>query len=100
MKISVRVKPNARTDSFKLNEDGSARVTVRAQPEDGKANEAVVAVLAEVLGVPKTSIRVVTARSRTKIVEVPDGSWPPGVAARGTARGTHPIIISLSSLVI
>jgi uncharacterized protein YggU (UPF0235/DUF167 family) len=76
MRITVRVKPNARTDSFKFNEDGSARVTVRAQPEDGKANEAVVGLLAEVLGVPKASIRVITTKSRHKIIEIPDGSWP------------------------
>lgn len=77
MRITVRVKPNARTNALKVAEDGSARVTVRAKPEDGKANEAVVEVLSEALGVPKTSIRIVTVKSRSKIVEIPDGSWPP-----------------------
>jgi uncharacterized protein YggU (UPF0235/DUF167 family) len=44
---------------------------VAAPPERGRANEALVALLAEVLEVPTGSVRVVGGgRGRTKVVEV------------------------------
>lgn len=44
---------------------------VTAAPDDGKANAAVCKVLADALGVPKTSVRVVRGQTaRTKQVEV------------------------------
>jgi len=44
---------------------------VNAPPVDGAANEAVVEVLAEALGVPRRLIRIVTGESsRSKVVEI------------------------------
>ena len=44
---------------------------VTAAPEDGKANDAVVALLAERLGVPRRAVRVAGgASSRVKWIEV------------------------------
>ena len=44
---------------------------VGAPPERGKANEAVLALLAEVLAVPRSSVMLVSGgRSRDKIVEL------------------------------
>jgi uncharacterized protein YggU (UPF0235/DUF167 family) len=46
-------------------------IRVTAAPEAGKANAAVEALLAEALGVRKTSVRVAVGRSgRRKLVEV------------------------------
>ncbi len=47
------------------------KVRVAAPPERGRANEAVVGLLASVLEVPARSVRVVGGqRGRTKVVEV------------------------------
>ena len=47
------------------------KVTVTAVPEDGKANEAVVKLLARVWGLPKTALSIVAgATGRLKEVEV------------------------------
>jgi uncharacterized protein len=79
--LRVRVTPNAGRDSIEgseIRDDGEAvlRVRVAAVPDKGKANAAVVALLAKALGVPKSTISVVsgdTARLKTlEIVGPPD----------------------------
>jgi hypothetical protein len=52
--------------------DGPAlRVAVNAPPEDGKANAAVIALLAEAFDVAKAAVSVVTgATDRRKLVEI------------------------------
>jgi len=69
----VCATPNAsvdRIDGAELRDDGSCvlRVRVKAVPDKGKANKAVIAILAKSLGVPKsafTLIRGETARQKT-----------------------------------
>lgn len=47
------------------------KVRVTEPPEKGKANKAVIAVLADVLGLPASQFRIRTGHaSRTKVVEV------------------------------
>ncbi|WP_199260054.1 DUF167 domain-containing protein [Paracoccus binzhouensis] len=64
--IAVRVTPRASRNAVIL--DGEAiRVTVTAVPEDGKANAAVVKLLAKALGVAKSRLvllRGATARDK------------------------------------
>jgi uncharacterized protein len=64
--IVVRVTPRASRDRIVV-EDGAIRVYVTVVPEDGKANEAVVCLLAKALGVAKTRLtllRGATARDK------------------------------------
>jgi uncharacterized protein (TIGR00251 family) len=71
--LRLRVTPNAgadRIDGVEIRDDGNAvlRIRVRAVPDKGKANAAVISLLAKSLGVPRTSIAVVsgeTARLKT-----------------------------------
>ena len=71
MRFQVRVTPKSRADGIQASRDGGMiRVRVTAPPEDGKANEAVVALLAERLGLPRRSIRLAGgATSRVKWIE-------------------------------
>ncbi len=47
------------------------RLRVTAPPQDGKANVAVISLLAETLGVPKSRLRIIRGHaSREKLVEV------------------------------
>ena len=51
--------------------DGSYRVAVNAPSQEGKANEAVIAALAEFFSVPKSSVTIRHGRhSRKKVVEI------------------------------
>ncbi|WP_410506062.1 DUF167 domain-containing protein [Mycolicibacterium mucogenicum] len=66
--ISVRVKPGSRKGPLvETNEDGSLTVYVREQAVDGKANTAVIRVLAEHFAVPKSRVQLVSgAAARIK----------------------------------
>ncbi len=71
MRISVRVKPGARCDRVELREDGGLTVQVKAAPVDGKANEAVIALLAKHFGVKRGAVTLRQGlSSRDKVFEV------------------------------
>lgn len=70
--MQVRVQPKAKRNSIEV--DGQ-RVVVRvtAPPEDGKANDAVIALLAKQLGVARSRIQVVRGhRARDKQLRIED----------------------------
>ena len=73
MKISVKVRPGAKIDAVEELEDGSFLVSVKALPIDGRANGAVIEVLAEFLKIPKSNLRILSGmRSKRKIIEILD----------------------------
>jgi hypothetical protein len=86
LSLFVRVTPNAGRDAIEgvaLRDDGTAmlRVRVSAVPDKGKANAAVIALLAKALGVPKSSITVTSGEtSRMKTLAVV-GDGPTLIAA-------------------
>lgn len=70
MKVSVLVKPNKGLNSVIETPEGLT-VSLRAKPENGKANAALICVLAEHFAVPKNSVRISAGASgRKKIVEI------------------------------
>jgi uncharacterized protein (TIGR00251 family) len=70
--LRVQVHPGARTRSVRgRRADGALRVDVPEPPEGGKANRAVAALLAEVIGVPAGRVAVVRGHaSRSKVVRI------------------------------
>ena len=69
--ISVRVQPRASRERVVVLSDGTLRVSVTAPPEGGKANAAVLELLADTLGVAKSKLRLVRGQaSRNKVVAV------------------------------
>jgi uncharacterized protein (TIGR00251 family) len=76
LRLKLRVTPNAGRDvieGFERLSDGTEvlRLRVAAVPDRGKANAAVVALLAKALHVPKSSITVVSGETaRLKTVEI------------------------------
>ncbi len=72
MRYTVQVHPRAATDRVALLEDGTLAVWVRAPAIAGRANAAVVAVLAARLGLrPREVVLVRGERARQKVVELP-----------------------------
>ncbi len=70
MRIQVRVIPRSSKNCI-VWEEGALKVRLTAPPVDGAANEALIALLAEHLGLPKRSISIVRgATSRQKTVEI------------------------------
>ncbi|MDP6663390.1 MAG: DUF167 domain-containing protein [SAR202 cluster bacterium] len=69
--LQVRVTPRVKRNAIELDDDGRIRVRVTAVPERGKANAAVVALIAKTLGLSKRSIAVVRGHtSRDKLIAV------------------------------
>lgn len=66
--VQLRVQPRARRTALELTEEGALKAAVTAAPEDGKANDAVVALLAKAWRLPKSTFEIVrggTARDKT-----------------------------------
>ncbi len=74
MDLSIRVQPRASRNAIEFDgERSDVKITVRvtAAPEGGKANDAVVALLAKRLRVPKSSVRIVRGhKSRDKRISI------------------------------
>ncbi|HEX5217246.1 MAG TPA: DUF167 domain-containing protein [Vicinamibacterales bacterium] len=70
-RVEVRVVPRSPRTAIDGVRDGRVVVRVNAPPVDGAANDAVIAALAEALGVPKRDIRIATGvTSRNKSLEI------------------------------
>ena len=76
MKISIKVIPNAKQnevvdDSVDLLGARILKIKVNQPPEDGKANKAVIEVLAEYFKVRKSAVSIIYGEtSRNKIIEI------------------------------
>jgi uncharacterized protein (TIGR00251 family) len=70
MKIQVRVKPNSRTEE--VSQEGDSFIAkVKEPPKEGKANQAVIRLLAEHFGVPKNRVRILSgSKSKNKVIEI------------------------------
>lgn len=73
-RLAVRATPNASADAILLPSDsGSSELLVRttATPEDGKANDAILRLLAEALGQPVSTLALLRGGSgRSKLVRI------------------------------
>lgn len=72
MRITVRVKPGSKKGPLVDQEvDGSLVVYVREPAVEGKANDAIVKILAKHFGVPRSKMQLVTGhKSRLKRFEI------------------------------
>ena len=70
MKVSVKVKPNSRGEEVISNGKGLL-VKVKEPPKEGKANRAIIRLLAEYYKVTQSSVRIISGiGNKSKVVEV------------------------------
>lgn len=75
--VNVRLTPGARREAFAGVADGgdgkrALKIAVRAKPENGKANVALIEFAARAWDVPKSSVSIITGltgRQKTLLVE-------------------------------
>lgn len=71
VELTLRVTPKARLNQVRQDETGAIRVLVTTAPEDGKANAAVLKLLAKSLGVAQSRLSLIRgAKSRDKTVRL------------------------------
>ena len=69
--ITLYIQPGAKQSGVVGLHDGLPKIAIKARPIDGEANEALITFLAELGGVPKRSIEILSGQtSRTKRLEV------------------------------
>jgi uncharacterized protein YggU (UPF0235/DUF167 family) len=69
-RLAVRVTPGARAHSIAI-EGGRVLIKVGARPEDGKANAAVLALLADALGIATSRLHLLRgAAAREKLIQI------------------------------
>ena len=71
MRLDVRVTPRAKHQGIEQTPEGLWLIHVSAPPEDGRANAAVIKLLADHFGVSKSSVRLIRGlMSRQKTFEI------------------------------
>jgi len=70
--IRIKVIPGApKTEIKGVMADGTLKIALRAQPEKGKANAALIKFLAAEFGVPRAKIAIISgAATRIKLVKI------------------------------
>ncbi len=79
MTLRVKVIPrSAKSEIVGVLDDGTLKVKIAAPPERGKANEALIALLADKYGVPRTEVKILsghgTARKLVRIASLDQNS--------------------------
>jgi len=70
LKIQVKVKPNSKTEEASREGDGFV-VKVKEPPKEGRANQAVVKLLAAHFGVSQSQVKILSGfTSKNKVVEI------------------------------
>lgn len=71
MKISVSIKPNAKAKKVEKVDEGHFKAWVKESPVEGKANLALVKILADYFDIAPSRINIVSGHSsKKKIVEI------------------------------
>jgi uncharacterized protein len=71
--LRIKVKPGSRVDELTLLDDGSWLARVKAPPVDGKANAAVVNLVADHFGLRKAQVHIKSGASgRQKLITLLD----------------------------
>jgi uncharacterized protein len=70
MKIQIKVKPRSKTEEI-IEDENSLIVRVKDPPIEGKANRAVIRLLAKHFGVPEDHVRISKGfKSKDKVIEL------------------------------
>jgi len=71
--LKVKVKPGSRREELQQQPDGTWVAHVKAQPVDGKANAALIALVAEHFGLRKAQVSIRSgAGGRLKLLQLED----------------------------
>lgn len=71
MKIIIKAKPGSREDRIEKTGENNYTISVKAPPVDGKANAAIIKLLAEYFDISPSLIEIVSGyMSRIKVIQI------------------------------
>jgi hypothetical protein len=69
--IAIKIKPNAKQEKIEKINESEYLLWVRSPAQEGKANQAAIALLSDFLRIPKTRITIIRGhKSRNKIISI------------------------------
>ncbi|MDE3103930.1 MAG: DUF167 domain-containing protein [Acidobacteriota bacterium] len=69
--LTVRIHPGARRNAVSGQHDGAWKIALTAPPVDGRANEALIRFVADLLRLPKASVTLLHGHtSRSKVLQI------------------------------
>jgi uncharacterized protein len=69
--LPIRVHPGAKRNAIIGEHDGALKISLTTPPTDGRANEALIAFLAEKLRLPKARVMLVSGQAnRSKVLRI------------------------------
>ena len=70
-KIFVTAKPGAKKNEVICLDETHFKISVKAPPDEGRANEAVIAMLKEYFGLPKSCFSITSGhKSKQKVIQI------------------------------
>ncbi|MBL8862597.1 MAG: DUF167 domain-containing protein [Planctomycetes bacterium] len=90
--LTVRAQPGARRAGFAGTWNGIPRIAVAAPPEDGRANAALAATIAELFGLRPSAVRLVagaTAREKRFELDAPEAAARARLTALASEASGH-----------
>ena len=85
--VPVRVHPGAKRNAVTGTHDGALKISLTTPPTDGRANDALIAFIAELLRIPRSRIMLLTgASSRSKTLRIATKSAAEVLAALSGVR--------------
>lgn len=87
--LALRVQPKAKRNAVVGEQAGALKVAVTAPPEDGRANEAVLALLREVFNLQRSQVVLLSGQTNRNKVVLIRGITPAQLTAliEGTEKG-------------
>ena len=79
--LALRVQPKAKRNAVQGEQAGALKVSVTAPPEDGRANEAVVALLREAFKLQRSQVVLLSGQTNRSKVVLVRGVTPAQLAA-------------------
>ncbi|PJJ58884.1 DUF167 domain-containing protein [Hymenobacter chitinivorans] len=78
--LHLKAKPNSRQNQLVVTADGSLSVRLKSPAQDGKANACLLAYLAEVFGVSKSSVELLSGHTapfkKVRLATVDEAALP------------------------
>ncbi len=84
--LAVRAQPGAKRNAVLGEHGGALKVSVTAPPQDGRANEALVEVLRDWLGVKRSQVELLSGATNRNKVFLIRGFTPQQLAAQIEAK--------------
>jgi uncharacterized protein (TIGR00251 family) len=79
--LPLRVQPKAKRNAILGEQAGALKVSVTAPPEDGRANDAVLALLRETFGLQRSQLALLSGQTNRNKVVLVRGVTPQQLAA-------------------